>query len=86
MIDMVNIKVPCRIGATVKVSGDKEDYIGRVVGFQLKGYTNPFDNMEKLPRIYAEVSNGKLYKEIVIACDKETGEFPPFVEIIKEGF
>lgn len=79
----MNVKVPCRIGTKIKVTSDKGDYIGRVVGFQLKGYTNPFENMERQPRVYAEVTNGKLFEEILVACDKYTGEFPLNVEIIE---
>lgn len=77
---MIEIKLPCIIGTEVKANGEN----GIVSMFEVRGYANPFDNMKKLPRVYAVVSRND-GKEVLIRC-QENGEFPDSVEIIKEGF
>lgn len=76
---MIEIKLPCIIGTEVKVNEE----LGTVTMFEIRGYANPFDNMKKLPRVYAIVSQNN--EEVIIRC-QENGEFPISVEIIKEGF
>lgn len=78
-MDMIEIKLPCIIGTKVKVNGEN----GTVSMFEVRGYSNPFDNMKKLPRVYAVVSQNN--EEVLVRC-QENGEFPNSVEIIKEGF
>lgn len=77
---MIEIKLPCIIGTKVKVNEE----LGTVTMFEIRGYANPFDNIKKLPRVYAVVSRND-GKEVLVRC-QENGEFPNSVEIIKEGF
>lgn len=76
---MIEIKLPCIIGTEVKVNGEN----GVVTMFEVRGYANPFEDMKKLPRVYAIVSQNN--ENIIVRC-QENGEFPSSVEIIKEGF
>lgn len=76
---MIEIKLPCIIGTKVRIDGE----FGVVNMFEVRGYANPFDNMKKLPRVYAIISQNN--EEVFVRC-QENGEFPNFVEIIKEWF